>query len=160
MPRKEMPVSSLTELQSPFPAFQKIFKKEKQRDFPGGPVAKTLHFQCGEPGEGTRSHMPQLRNGPAKQINKCFLKRKERKKIDQQGPETKRSITTVKKKKKVWYETYLLASGYVILPGVGHSNPLQYSCLENPMERGAWQATVHGVARVGHDLETKSPQDN
>ena len=33
----------------------------------------------------------------------------------------------------------------------GNSNPLQYSCLENPTDRGAWQATVHGVARVGHD---------
>ena len=31
-------------------------------------------------------------------------------------------------------------------PGGGHDNPLQYSCLENPMERGAWQATVHGIA--------------
>ena len=31
-------------------------------------------------------------------------------------------------------------------PGEGNSNPLQYSCLENPMDRGAWQATVHGVA--------------
>ena len=31
-------------------------------------------------------------------------------------------------------------------PGVGHGNPLQYSCLENPMGRGAWQATVHRVA--------------
>ena len=30
-------------------------------------------------------------------------------------------------------------------PGGGHGNPLQYSCLENPMDRGAWQATVHGV---------------
>ena len=39
--------------------------------------------------------------------------------------------------------------------GEGHGNPLQYSCLENPMGRGAWQATVHGVARVGHDLVTK-----
>ena len=29
--------------------------------------------------------------------------------------------------------------------------PLQYSCLENPMDGGAWQAAVHGVARVGHD---------
>ena len=29
--------------------------------------------------------------------------------------------------------------------------PLQYSCLENPMDRGAWLAMVHGVARVGHD---------
>ena len=31
--------------------------------------------------------------------------------------------------------------------GEGKSNPLQYSCLENPMDRGAWQATVPGVAR-------------
>ena len=42
-------------------------------------------------------------------------------------------------------------------PGEGNSNPLQYSCLENPMDRGAWQATVYGIARVGHDLATKSP---
>ena len=32
-------------------------------------------------------------------------------------------------------------------PGVGHGNPLQYSCLENPMNRGAWHATVHKVAK-------------
>ena len=31
-------------------------------------------------------------------------------------------------------------------PRGGHGNPFQYSCLENPMDRGAWQATVHGVA--------------
>ena len=31
--------------------------------------------------------------------------------------------------------------------GEGNGNPLQYSCLENPMDRGAWQATVHGVAK-------------
>ena len=31
-------------------------------------------------------------------------------------------------------------------PGEGHGNPPQYSCLENPMDRGAWRATVHGVA--------------
>ena len=30
---------------------------------------------------------------------------------------------------------------------VGNGNPLQYSCLRNPMDRGAWQATVHGVAK-------------
>ena len=30
-------------------------------------------------------------------------------------------------------------------PGEGNGNPLQYSCLENPMDRGAWQATVHGA---------------
>ena len=31
-------------------------------------------------------------------------------------------------------------------PGGGHGNPLEYSCLENPIDRGAWRATVHGVA--------------
>ena len=32
-------------------------------------------------------------------------------------------------------------------PGGGHDNPLWYSCLENPMDRGAWRVTVHGVAQ-------------
>ena len=32
-------------------------------------------------------------------------------------------------------------------PGGGNGNPLQYSCLENPMDRGAWCATVHGLAK-------------
>ena len=32
-------------------------------------------------------------------------------------------------------------------PGEGNDNPLQYSCLENPMDGGAWWATVHGVAK-------------
>ena len=32
-------------------------------------------------------------------------------------------------------------------PGGGSANPLQYSCLENPMDRGAWRATVHGVTK-------------
>ena len=36
-------------------------------------------------------------------------------------------------------------------PGEGNVNPLQYSCLENLMDRGAWQATVRGVTRVGHN---------
>ena len=42
-----------------------------------------------------------------------------------------------------------------ISPGEGNSNPLQYSCLANPMDRGAWQATVHEVTRIGQDLATK-----
>ena len=40
-------------------------------------------------------------------------------------------------------------------PGEGNGNPLQDSWLENPMDRGAWQVTVHGVTRVRHDLETE-----
>jgi len=34
-------------------------------------------------------------------------------------------------------------------PGGEHGDPLQYSCLEDAMDRGAWQATVHGVAELG-----------
>ena len=41
-------------------------------------------------------------------------------------------------------------------PAGGNGSPLQHSFLKNPMDRGAWQATVHGVARVKHDLVTKS----
>ena len=33
--------------------------------------------------------------------------------------------------------------------GEGNGNPLQYFCLENPMDRGAWQATIHGVTKSG-----------
>ena len=41
-------------------------------------------------------------------------------------------------------EGLILGSGRS--PGRGHGNPLQYSCLEKPMDRGTWQATVHGAA--------------
>ena len=44
-----------------------------------------------------------------------------------------------------------LIPGLGISPGKGNDNPLQYSCLGNPMERGAWQATIHEVAGVRHD---------
>ena len=40
-------------------------------------------------------------------------------------------------------------------PGEGNGTLLQYSSLENPTDREAWRAPVHGVARVGHDLATK-----
>ena len=36
-------------------------------------------------------------------------------------------------------------------PGEGNGNPLQHSCLENSMDRGAWRVTVHGVVKAGHD---------
>ena len=44
-------------------------------------------------------------------------------------------------------------------PGEGNGNPLQYSCLENPMNRGAWWVTVQGISGVGHDLATRLPQN-
>ena len=37
-------------------------------------------------------------------------------------------------------------------PGEGNGNLHQYFCLENPMDRGAWQVPAHGIPRVGHDL--------
>ena len=43
-------------------------------------------------------------------------------------------------------------------PGEGNYNSLQYSCLGNPMDRGAWWATVHGVSRVRHNRATKQQQ--
>ena len=41
-------------------------------------------------------------------------------------------------------------------PGGGHGNPLHYSCLENPMDGGVWQATVHGVAKSQTQLKSLS----
>ena len=40
---------------------------------------------------------------------------------------------------------------------ISENEPIVHSCLENPMDRGAWQAAVQGVTRVGHDLVTKPP---
>ena len=48
-------------------------------------------------------------------------------------------------------------SGLGRSPGEENGNPLQYSYLENPMDKGAWWATVHRVTRVEHDLATKPP---
>ena len=50
-----------------------------------------------------------------------------------------------------------LISGWGRSPGEGNDNPLQYSCLGNPMDRGAWRATVHGVTKVWYNLLTTPP---
>ena len=65
-----------------------------------------------------------------------------------------------------WKESYFNAgdTGSILgsgrYPGEGNGKPLQYSCLENLMHRGAWQATIHSVTRVRHDLVTKPPPPN
>ena len=41
-------------------------------------------------------------------------------------------------------------------PGGGNNNPLQYSCLENPMDKGAWQATVHEITKHNSATKTKT----
>ena len=43
-------------------------------------------------------------------------------------------------------------------PGKGNGGPLQYSCQENPMERGTWCAIVHGITKELHDSATKQQQ--
>ena len=45
------------------------------------------------------------------------------------------------------WETWVQSPGSGRSPGEGNGNPLQYSCLENPMDGGAWWATVHGVTK-------------
>ena len=45
------------------------------------------------------------------------------------------------------WETWVRFLGREDPPGEGNGNPLQYSCLENRMDRGAWWAAVHGVAK-------------
>ena len=49
-------------------------------------------------------------------------------------------------------ETVGLIPGLGRSPGVGNGNPVQYSCLENPMDRGTWKAIVHGAAKSGTQL--------
>ena len=51
-----------------------------------------------------------------------------------------------------------LIPGWGRSPGEGNGKPLQYSCLGNPMDRGAWWATVHGVTGVRHDSVTEQQQ--
>ena len=53
----------------------------------------------------------------------------------------------------IW-ETWVPSLGSGRSPGEGNGNPLQYPCLENSMDRGAWWATVAGSQRVGHDWAT------
>ena len=50
-----------------------------------------------------------------------------------------------------------LIPGWGSSPGGSNDNSLQYCCLENPIDRGALKSTVHRVAKVRHDLATKSP---
>ena len=45
-------------------------------------------------------------------------------------------------------------------PGGGHGNPLQYSCQEDPKDRGAWQASVHVVAKTGLNHKQSRAQNN
>ena len=57
-------------------------------------------------------------------------------------------------------ETWVTSPGLGRSPGEGNGNPLQYSCLENPMDGGAWRATVHGVAQSRTRLKRLSSSNS
>ena len=52
-----------------------------------------------------------------------------------------------------------LVTGWEKSPGRGHGHPLQYSCLENPMVRGAWRAKVHRIAKIQTQLSKHACYD-
>ena len=56
-------------------------------------------------------------------------------------------VTQMVKNLPAMQETQVRSLGGEDSPGEGNDNPVQYSCLENSMDRGAWLATVHGVAK-------------
>ena len=62
-----------------------------------------------------------------------------------------------------WYIYHLQCPRCISIPwsgrpsGEGNGNPFQYSCLQNPMDRGDWQGTIHEVTKVGYYWATKSP---
>ena len=57
------------------------------------------------------------------------------------------NLDSVLKSKDITLPTKVCIVKAMVSPGEGNGTPLQYSCLENPMEGGAWWAVVHGVAR-------------
>ena len=125
-------------------------------------MTETPPLNAGAPGpmprQGTRFHMLQLRPG----ANKSILKKKQNKLCTYvvlmtyiikmyicSFNDNSLGFPGAQMVKKSTCSTGDLGSvpGLGRSPGRGHGNPLQYSCLENPMDRGAWWATVHGVTK-------------
>ena len=107
------------------------------------PVAKTRAPKAGGPGsitgQGTRSHVPPLRPHAAKYVF-CG------------GASL---ITQLVKNLPAMQETQVQFLNWE--DPLEKEMAIQSNILENPMDRGAWRATVHGVARIRHDLATKPP---
>ena len=57
-------------------------------------------------------------------------------------------------------EDVSLIPGWGRSPGEGSGNPLQYSCLKNPMDRGAWRATAHGVMKESDTTKQLNDENN
>ena len=104
------------------------------KDFPGGPVVKTPRFHC----RGDRLY-PWLGNKDPI----CFMVQQKKIKFDilgfpggSNGEESACNVGDLGSIPPLGRS-----------PGEGNGYPLQYSCLESPMDRGAWWATVHGVSK-------------
>ena len=126
-------------------------------DVPCGPGVGTLHFHyCGPgsgPGRGTEIPKAVRRSSPQKRQSSVTTDSgKETSGVDLQavgwgqgfpgGTSGKESACSAGDVRDV---ASIPGSGRS--PGGGHGNPLQYSCLENPTDRGAWRAIVHGVTK-------------
>ena len=68
------------------------------------------------------------------------------------GSSQPRDRTQVSRAEGGFFTSWVTREAQGRSPGEGNGNPLQYSCLDNPKDRGSWQTTVHRVTRVGHDL--------
>ena len=73
------------------------------------------------------------------------------------GRHKHQAILFAREKCPVWLGISLCGHHCITSKTQGNGYPLQYSCLENPLDRGVWQATVQGVTRVGQDLAAKPP---
>ena len=62
--------------------------------------------------------------------------------------------------RRCWINTWVDLWGQEDPLGEGNGSPFQYSCLGNPVDRGAWQVTVHGVAKSGTQLSTHTNNNN
>ena len=104
-------------------------KEEKQGGFPGGSAGKESTCNAGDPGFilGSRRSPGE---GIGYQLQDSWV-----------------SLVAQKVKTSACNAGDLGSAPRLGGSGRGHGNLFQYSCLENPMDRGAWQATVHGVAK-------------
>ena len=118
----------------------------KYQDFPGGPAVKTLCFRCSGtgsiPGWGTRIRQAMW-GGHKQTLPTPAIKSA----VSYMPGESGFPGGSVVKNLPANARGTGLIPGSESSPRVGNGNLLQYSCQENPMDRGAWRATVHGVAK-------------